>query len=491
MKRTVGSLLATVLVASVISLSAGGGAVDASSHGSRFEPVAPQRILDSRPGTSPADDGVNGVVSAGGVIEVQVTGRMGVPSLGVTAVVLNVTVTESLGAGFVQVFPTGLGTIGSSSNLNVEQVGQTIANQVTVPVGTGGRVSIFMQGGGHVLADVFGYFTPAVTATAGRYTPLAAPSPRRVVDTRDPLLVPVANPGDTRNCSDFATWDEAWRYFWTYRRYVDPANLDGDGDVIPCNSLPGPKSASGPVDLFKLTVGGTLRIPITTGTNLPGAVAAPGQVSAVVANVTVTDATAAGFWQVLPTGGAVLGSSSNLNVNNVGQTISNQVIVPVAADGTITIFAQSGGHVIVDIAGVFTGTSSASSTAGLFVPITPSRLVDTRDASNTPVLGPLPAGGIVTVRTATRFGIPGGAAAVALNATITESTAAGFVQVFPTGGATPGASSNINAERAGQTIPNAAYATLDAAGQFSMFTQTGGHLLADVAGWFTIADGPA
>ena len=485
-----GCVLCVMLIAVGLSF-VGSGAVAAAVEGSRFVPVSPQRILDSRPGLGPVDDGIVGAVPAGGSITVRVTDRGGVPSAGVTAVVLNVTVTEALGAGYVQVFPTGLATLGASSNLNVEYAGQTIANQVTVPVGVGGEVSIFLPAGGQVLADVFGYYTPSSASTDGRYTPLQAPTPRRVLDTRDPLQVPIANPGNAVDCGHFATWDEARRWFWTYHRWGDPAFLDGNGDGIPCESLPGTKTASPPVDLFKVPAGGTVRIPVLTGTALPGGVAAAGQASAVVANVTVTEASGVGFWQVLPTGGAALGSSSNLNINNVGQTISNQVIVPIGADGTITIFAQGGGHVIVDIAGVFTGTSSPSSTAGLFVAVTPNRLVDTRDPSNTPIVGPLPAGGQLTVQTANRFGIPAGASAVSLNATITAATAPGFVQVFPTGGAVPGASSNINVEHVGQTIPNAAYATVDGNGQFTMFTQTGGQLIADVAGWFTGNTPPA
>ena len=483
-KHWVGVALAATMTLGGIAVSAPRPA-DAADVGSRFVAVTPQRVIDSRPGEGPSDDGVSGLVNAGEIVEVQVAGRMGVPLTGVSAVVLNVTVTETLGAGYVQVFPSGPVTIGSSSSLNVEFTGQTIANQVTVPVGAGGRVSIYLQSGGHVLADVFGYYTPVESATSGRYTPLAAPSPRRVLDTRDLTQVPIANPGDVRNCTDFATWDAAWRFFWTYHRWGDPAGLDGDGDGVPCNSLPGAKTTAAPTDLFKLAGGSTIRIPVTTGTDLPGGVAAAGQASAVVANVTVTEASAVGFWQVLPTGGAVLGSSSNLNINAVGQTISNQVIVPLGADGTITIYSQNGGHVLVDIAGVFTGTSSPSSSDGLFVPVTPSRLVDTRDPGNTPLTGPIPATTGITVQTAGRFGIPSGVAAVALNATITAAAAPGFVQVYPTGGATPGASSNINAERTGQTIANATYTSVDGSGHFSIYTQSGGQLLADVAGWFT------
>jgi Excalibur calcium-binding domain len=45
---------------------------------------------------------------------------------------------------------------------------------------------------------------------------------------------------DDRNCGDFADWSEAKQFFDTYYPYYgDVANLDGDGDGIPCESLPG------------------------------------------------------------------------------------------------------------------------------------------------------------------------------------------------------------------------------------------------------------
>lgn len=49
------------------------------------------------------------------------------------------------------------------------------------------------------------------------------------------------NPGDTKNCGDFATYTEAKAWFDTYYPYYgDVARLDGnDGDLIPCESLPG------------------------------------------------------------------------------------------------------------------------------------------------------------------------------------------------------------------------------------------------------------
>ena len=48
------------------------------------------------------------------------------------------------------------------------------------------------------------------------------------------------NPWDTKNCGDFADYAEAKAWFDTYYEYYgDVANLDGDNDGEPCESLPG------------------------------------------------------------------------------------------------------------------------------------------------------------------------------------------------------------------------------------------------------------
>ena len=48
------------------------------------------------------------------------------------------------------------------------------------------------------------------------------------------------NPGDTKNCGDFSNYSEAKTWFDTYFQYYgDIANLDGDNDGEPCESLSG------------------------------------------------------------------------------------------------------------------------------------------------------------------------------------------------------------------------------------------------------------
>lgn len=55
-----------------------------------------------------------------------------------------------------------------------------------------------------------------------------------------PQVQPPANPGDTKNCSDFPNYAAAKQWFDTYYPYYgDIARLDQNNDMIPCESLPG------------------------------------------------------------------------------------------------------------------------------------------------------------------------------------------------------------------------------------------------------------
>lgn len=140
----------------------GGGLVDAvtaiASTGpcsAFYQAVTPARLLDSRPGLATVDGQSAGIGlrAAGSTTQLQVTGRAGVPG-DARAVVLNVTVTEPQGAGYATVWPCGAPRP-LASNVNYGP-GSTIANEVVVKVGDGGRVCLFTQAATHLVADVAG-----------------------------------------------------------------------------------------------------------------------------------------------------------------------------------------------------------------------------------------------------------------------------------------------------------------------------------------------
>ena len=69
--------------------------------------------------------------------------------------------------------------------------------------------------------------------------PVVVSPPTTTTTTSTTAPIP-PNPGDTKNCGDFATWSAAQAWFDFYEPwYGDVANLDGDDDGIACESLPG------------------------------------------------------------------------------------------------------------------------------------------------------------------------------------------------------------------------------------------------------------
>lgn len=103
------------------------------------------------------------------------------------AAVVNLTVTGTLGWGFLTCHPAGSATP-TSSNLNVDAAGQTRAAMAIVDtalIGDSAAMDVFNYGGGHVIVDVVGYMTgeSAPASTDGLFVPA---DPVRIVDTRSP-----------------------------------------------------------------------------------------------------------------------------------------------------------------------------------------------------------------------------------------------------------------------------------------------------------------
>ncbi len=126
--------------------------------------MSPARILDTRYGTGAA----RAKVAEHATVHLQVTGKGGVPVSGVSAVVLNVTVTNPASSGYITAYPDGTSRP-TASNLNLVR-GQTVPNLVVVKLGTGGKVSLYNGTGGTVdlIADVAGYYlAPVVSVDLG------------------------------------------------------------------------------------------------------------------------------------------------------------------------------------------------------------------------------------------------------------------------------------------------------------------------------------
>jgi len=378
-----------------------------------YHSLVPARVLETRDGLSTVDGQFNGIGlrSGGSVTPLTVAGRGGVAA-GAAAVVLNVTVTDARAPGYVTLFPCG-GEAPTASNLNYV-TGSTIPNMVVTKVGTNGQVCIFTQSDVHLLADVAGYFPPASSLTS--LVParlLDSRTPGTTVDGEGSAIgirpagsvteVQVAGRATIPNDASAAVLNVT----------VTEPNAPGYVTVYPCGGQPPTASnlnyvtgqsipnavvtkigSNGKVCIFTqsathviVDVNGYFpaesaleplvparllesRSPGTTvdgqsqGIGLrpagsvtvvqvAGRAGVPADASAVVLNVTVTEAAGSGYATVYPCGGDPP-TASNLNYGT-GTTIANAAITKLSGDGAVCIFTQQATHLLADVTAYFAG----------------------------------------------------------------------------------------------------------------------------------------
>ena len=212
--------------------------------------------------------------------------------------------------------------------------------------------------------------------------------------------------------------------------------------------------------------GGTATLPLPAGV--------PAGASALSLTITVTESSGPGFVTTYPSS-STRPTASVLNLDAAGQTRAAGGIHPVDAGG-LAIFLSGGGHVVVDITGWFTGATAAASSEGLFTPVDPTRLLDTRTTTAPATGTPLPPDGTIDVAS------PIGAGTLAFNLTSVDG-APGFVTAYPAGSTRPLAS-NVNPAGGGDTVANFAIVPASTTG-VELYTLQTSHLLFDLAGSFS------
>lgn len=146
--------------------------------------LTPARLLDTRKGI-----GVSAGMRPGwSTLPVTVTGRGGVPSTGVAAVVLNVTAAGPTSSGYLTVSPTGQARP-IVSNVNYT-AGDVVAGMTVATLGSRGQVNLFTSAGAHLVVDVVGW-----VPIGSEYRPL---TPNRIVDTRNGIGAPTAKVASRR-----------------------------------------------------------------------------------------------------------------------------------------------------------------------------------------------------------------------------------------------------------------------------------------------------
>jgi hypothetical protein len=228
--------------------------------------------------------------------------------------------------------------------------------------------------------------------------------------------------------------------------------------------------------------------------------------SAVVLNVTATNPTQASYLTIYPgrysacplglncfsPGPPTPPQASNLNFV-AGQTVPNLVEVAIGDDGTVSLYNAAGSvHVIVDVEGWVTRQDGTSPTAGLFNPLVPARIMDTRSGTGGHA-GVMHTGESFTLQVSGGSkeggglsGVPAsGASAVVLNVTVANGTAPSYLTLFPSDAPAMPTASNLNFV-AGQTVPNRVMVKLSSSGQVTIYNAQGNvDVIIDVAGWYS------
>jgi hypothetical protein len=123
-----------------------------------------------------------------------------------------------------------------------------------------------------------------------------------------------------------------------------------------------------------------------------------------------------------------------------------------------------------------------------YVPLSaPARVLDTRPGfttldNNFDGEGIRQAGTVLELEVAGRVGVPNGAASVAINVAVTNSTVPGFLTIYPCGQPRPNAST-LN-HGANQTVSNMTIARIGTSGRICIFTLATTDIVVDVAGFF-------
>ena len=268
-----------------------------SSTGNLYNPISPLRVCDTRVENPSKLSGpqaqCNGHKLVANVpLTVDVTGTGLLPQ-GAQAAVVNLTVINPTGPGYLTAYPASLSTAPTVSNLNFQK-GELISNRATVTLPSTGQIDLVSNTSTDVVVDVGGYYS----TTGSSYTSL---NPARIADSR---------------CA------------------ASPPPTFCAAEQIPSQNAG--FSALGPGGTSTLTVAGIAGVPLTA--------------TAVVLNMTVTATTRGSFLTVWP--GGNMPTASDLNWS-AGTTIPNLVVVEVNS-GKISLYNNAGSvQVICDVEGYY------------------------------------------------------------------------------------------------------------------------------------------
>ncbi|WP_042420409.1 S53 family peptidase [Streptacidiphilus anmyonensis] len=361
-----------------------GGALCQGQNSSTFHQLAsPTRVVSVQK------------MTAGQTITANVDGVGSIPTSGVSAVVANITVTGTGGTGWTTGYPAGTARPGV---VTAQWTGGSVARKTTatIPVSPNGKFSYYSSQSGTFSIDILGYYTKDATGLG--YNPV---SPARLLDTRYAVGVktktPIVNstvnfpvggkdgiPADaTAVVLNVSTlygvgggsltayaggtakpglsqmyWDSSVPI--RTNLLVVPVGTDGTVNIAVSGQTHvladvfgyyyGTGKQFSPLGQTRLASGAlaakTLKVYQVAGVN-----GIPSGVKAVALTISASGNPGGGYIEAWDDQGTRVDTSATLWQG--GQQMSNQVIVPVGADGKIDLYLSTAATVSLDVNGYF------------------------------------------------------------------------------------------------------------------------------------------
>lgn len=217
-----------------------------------------------------------------------------------------------------------------------------------------------------------------------------------------------------------------------------------------------------PQRILDTRAGGAARRPAASTVTIDMTPFVPPGANAVAVGLTTDQSDAPGFLTAFPC------DRPKAEVSNVNHTAGGvrgaMAVAPLSASGTLCVFTQASGHVIVDLQGAFVPGDAGAG----FEPVQPAgRLTDTRQTGRAETL---------------TIPVPAGSAAVAVNLTATDVSAPGWLKAYPCGTVPPEVS-NVN-YFPGETVASLAFVPVSDAGTICVQSYVPADVIVDITGRF-------
>jgi len=166
---------------------------------------------------------------------------------------------------------------------------------------------------------------------------------------------------------------------------------------------------------------------------------------------------------------------------SAGVTVANAFVVGVGGSGDVCVRVAAATDVIADVFGYVEAGSGV-------VPVSPGRLLDTRDGFPTVDddgrVGVLAAGEVLRLRVVGRGGVPGfGVSAVMLNVAAVAPSGGGHMTVWPCDDPVPSEHVSVLNFSAGVTVANAFVVGVGGSGDVCVRVAAATDVIADVFGY--------